>query len=72
MAEAKQTTIPGVPEVEQNLTDRAIRAVRDYQAGKATTPFVVDSLAKLPPNSLLFVALATRVPEATLWKLRGE
>lgn len=58
-------------DLDMNQTDRAIRAVREYQTGKATTSFVRDSLAALPESSLLYVALATRVPETTLRKLRG-
>lgn len=72
MADEKQKTLPGVPEAPpENRTDRAIRAVRDYQAGKATTAFLRSTLIDLPSNSLLFVSLASRVPVATLEKLRA-
>lgn len=64
-----QQTLPSIPPIIENgtsKTDRAITAVRDYMAGKATTAFVRDCLAQLEPKSFLWVSLATRVPEARL------
>lgn len=59
-----QTTIDG------NQTDRAIKAVRDYQKGACTTPFVKDSLRALPPGSMMYVAIATRISVSALEALR--
>lgn len=54
-----------------NKTDRAIRALREYQGGKATTAFVRQALRELSPDSLLMVSLATRVPSGTIDKIRS-
>lgn len=58
-------------DIEGNATDRAIRAVRDYQKGAATTGFLVSQLALQGVNFQL-VSLATRVPVAMLQKLRDQ
>lgn len=73
-APEKQTTLPGVPELPpESETDRACRAVREFQAGRATTAFVRSSLEKLSPNALLVVSIGTRVPLKQLEALkRGE
>lgn len=53
-----------------NNIDRAIRAVRDYQKGAATTGFVRHSLQALRLADLKAVSIATRVSEPALEKLR--
>lgn len=53
-------------DIEHNQTDRAIRAVRDFQKGAATSSFVMDTLSKLKDNQMLYVSLATRVPVSQL------
>lgn len=60
-------------DIEKGKTDRAIRALRDYQGGKATAAFVRACLVDLEANQLLWVSLATRIPTGTLEKLKtGE
>lgn len=57
-------------DIEHNNLDRAIRAVRDFQAGKATVAFTKAAVAKLAPEDLSTLSLATRVPVRELEKLR--
>lgn len=67
-----QQNLPSIPPIIENSTsktDKAIVAVRDYMAGKATTSFVRACLQDLEPKSLLWVSMATRVPEGRLKQL---
>lgn len=57
-------------DLEHNNLDRAIRAVRDFQAGKATVAFTKAAVGKLAPEDLSTLSLATRVPVRELEKLR--
>lgn len=69
---ANDTKTPTQLDIEMNNIDRAIRAVRDYQKGAATTTFVKASLKAVKPGDLEAVSLATRVPMARLEGLRTE
>lgn len=57
-------------DLESNNTDRAARAVRDYQKGQATTSFMRGQLS-LEGVDMMAVSLATRVPISTLEKLKA-
>lgn len=57
-------------DLEHNLLDRAIRAVRDYQKGACTTSFVRAAVRAIPAEDLATLALATRVPAGRLEELR--
>lgn len=57
-------------DLEHNRTDRAIRALRDYQTGKATTGFMRSQLAAEGVD-MLAVSLGTRVPVSMLEKLKA-
>lgn len=56
-------------DIDWNAVDRAIRAVRDYQKGQATTSFVRATLSKVPASELPLVSVATRLSMAQLQAL---
>lgn len=57
-------------DLEHNTTDRAIRAIREYQKGACTTAFMKASLTAVPASELALVAIATRIPVSQLTVLR--
>ncbi|QXP08296.1 MAG: hypothetical protein [Arizlama microvirus] len=69
---ANEKTVPTQLDIEHNNLDRAIRAVRDFQKGAATTAFTKNALKAIQAEDLATVALATRVPSGQLEKLRGS
>lgn len=58
-------------DIEENEIDRAVRAVREYQKGAATTGFVRSQLKAVKASELKLVAIATRIPLGSLETLRG-
>lgn len=58
-------------DLEHTVLDRAIRAVRDFQSGKATVTFVKNAVKAIPAEDVAVLSLATRVAAKDLERLRN-